>query len=238
MTKRFIVVGHGALAQQLLCDLPTTAARIGYDLQSVAAWDNLDPQDDDGPVQESLIIHVGSGRQLAEVIDFCQSNGVPLLQASTGIDMADLLPSLLAFAVVEASNLAIPIVKLLHMMRTSGHLFRSYDVSIVESHQQAKRSVAGTALELARALGKRPEDVLSIRDPKLQHTAFDIPPDHLRRHALHILKITDGDCHVTLRTEVQGLDPYVRGVLAIAENVDTLAPARYKVTDLIDQGVL
>ena len=109
MGKRFIVVVNGALSQQMLYDLPTTAAKIGYDLQSVAAWDHLGPQDHDDPAQENLIIHVGSGRQLTEVIDFCQSKEVPFLQASTGIDMADLLPSPLAFAVVEAPNLAIPI---------------------------------------------------------------------------------------------------------------------------------
>lgn len=49
-----------------------------------------------------------------------------------------------------------------------GKLFSTYDISIVESHQSAKKSAPGTAYKLAEYLNFPTNKIKSIRDPEVQ----------------------------------------------------------------------
>jgi len=184
----------------------------------------------------AVMIHAGSGRQYAESMSYANESDIPYIQASTKREHEMPLPDQVRCVFVEAPNLSVPIIKFMHMLRQHGSRFSGYDVTVTESHQQAKRSVAGTALALAGYLGVNPSEVQSIRNPDIQRNTLGIR--NLGLHACHILAINESDCTITLETRVEGHATYINGLAQIILGLPQLESGFYKANDLVQAGVI
>jgi len=184
----------------------------------------------------SLVVHAGSGREVPDVWAFCTETGSTLLELATGSTFSS-VPS---FPVVICANTNILMLKLMIMLRSSGHLFRHSRISVTESHQATKNSVPGTALHIAESLGISASEVQSIRDAEYQRSVLGISAADLARHAFHEVVIQSDGCTVKLQSRVDGPAPYVEGVASIARAVSerSLDNRFYDVTEMIGMGWL
>ena len=202
-----IIAGRGGLAKVI-----TTACQ---DLSvSHASFDATAAS-----VPESVAVHCSkTGTILPDVLRFCEERGIPLIQASTGMQ----LPAKVNTVVVDAPNLDLPIVSLFGWVRGMHQKFESIsgfqEADMAESHQESKTSVPGTAVTFADAVGLSKETIRSIRAPALQRQ-LGVPEDHLRRHAYHWITWSYPNLEVEIRTRVHGLWPYAMGAIHIARNL-------------------
>jgi hypothetical protein len=91
---------------------------------------------------------------------------------------------------------------------------------------------------MADALGLAAQDVISVRDPREQQGALRIPPEHLDRHAVHVVSIEDGACSLSLETRVYGSSPYADGVARIVSAVHAhpLENRIHSVAEFVERG--
>lgn len=223
---RVAIVGSGRLARELLerCELPRGV--------TLHAWNDVSPSDG-----VSVVVHAGSGRELAQVAAYCERTQATLLELSTGSALEKLTPS---FPVVLCPNTNILMLKFMRMVAVSGHLFRGYQVTIRESHQRAKTSAPGTALALAQSLGLPAHAIESERDPQRQVREFGVPVEHLDRHAIHRIEIADGGCVIKLEAKVQGATPYARGLGQLLQALQSrpIEPGLHRIAQLVEEGWL
>jgi 4-hydroxy-tetrahydrodipicolinate reductase len=219
-----IVVGTGKLARELLSALPSAFP------SEVIAW--ADAANIQG---SSVVVHAGSGRELEDVITYCQETGSTLVELATGSEIENREVN---FPVVVCPNTNILMLKFLAMLAANGHRFKNYKVSVIESHQAGKTSVPGTALALAQSLGLPSEKIRSIRDPQEQREDLKIPTEYLSRHAYHRVEIEDHVGRIVLETKVFGPAPYAEGLTQILTAVrsNKLERRRYNVMEFIENG--
>ena len=186
---------------------------------------------------QSVVVHTGSGRELADVVSYCERTCSILLELSTG---STLLTQEVGCPVVICPNTNILMLKFMALLAQGGHHFKNYKIQFTESHQADKSSVPGTAVNLAESLGVLPEKIKSVRDVGVQRDALGIPLEYLSRHAYHRLVIEDGLSSVALETKVFGSTPYADGVGQIIQVVsaNVLESRRYNVLELIEMGWL
>ncbi len=219
-----IVVGAGKLAKELLSALPSVSST------RVIAWA------DAATIEGSfIVVHAGSGRELEDVIAYCQKTGSSLVELATGSAIANRQVN---FPVVVCPNTNILMLKFLAMLASSGHHFKNYKVRVVESHQADKSSVPGTAVALAKSLGLLNEEIVSVRNPHEQREALGIPPEYLSRHAYHRVEIEDHVGRIVLETRVFGPAPYADGLAQIISAVrsNKLESRHYNVMEFIENG--
>lgn len=209
-----IICGNGALGQLLWGSFQrqrAISAQYFDDAREVAARPN------------SIAIHCGSGRQLESLLTFCENERVPLIQASSG----QTLPGQLPTPVIDAPNLAIPMLAFLKGLPEFWKPFLTsglgFTVSVAESHQCTKKSVPETAKRMAKAVGFQPELIASIRSPVAQQ-ALGVLFVHLPRHGCHWVTIEGHGVTIQLATRINGLQPYVDGARIIAERVIKTLP--------------
>jgi len=226
MIKTIIIVGNGKLSNSLLNGLPEYIKDCNADL-----WENNSLYPDD----EKVIVHIGSGRQLSEVISFCESTGTPLIQGSTEVkgDYSDA-----AFTFVDSPNFNLLILKFMHMIKEYGFHFQNNNISITESHQESKKSLPGTAIEFAKSLGVDPGTIITIRDPEVQEKGYNIPREFLHLHAFHEINIGDGSTSINFQTLVKGHDSYITGLAAIINTLENLDDRYYHIMDLLDMKLI
>jgi dihydrodipicolinate reductase len=234
MPVRFVVVGSGQLSNYIHGNLAKVGKAMRFPIDSVVHWDSRDSVTEASPI----VVHVGSGRELPEVVRYCQASHAPLVQAATGMDYTAFLPASMNFILIEAPNISIPIVKLLFLLQQHGHLFKDYDVAITESHQERKTSLPATAVRMADAFNRPRETITSIRDPARQTSQFGLPEEYLDRHAVHEIVIKEGGCMVTIKSEAYGYDSYLYGIVSVAKGLNLLKNGRYFITDLVRDGII
>jgi dihydrodipicolinate reductase len=209
---QLIVAGQGALAQEFL-HKTHKLAKLDYGLNlHVVPWTEDFPEEVN---PQTWVLHVGSGRELRSLIGLCSKHGFPLIQASTGVQAPPFQD--FPFAYIEAPNLSPVIIRFFKLLANAGPLFRSYDVSVTESHQASKTTVPGTAKKIAELLGHPDLPITSIRDPHVQATTYGVPAAHLGGHALHDIVIRGGGAEISLGTRVMGRETYVHGVLELIQ---------------------
>lgn len=217
-----IIVGAGKLAQEL----------SGYFAQQgthrVVPWASLNGARHVGAV----VVHAGSGRELDEAAAYCLQTQSTLVELATGTDIEQ---RVLGCPVVLCPNTNILMLKVMAMLADHGRRFAGYTRQLTESHQAGKTSTPGTAVELAEAVGLQRGDIVSVRDAAEQQARWQIPAEHLARHAFHRLVIEDGLSSVTLETRVFGPTPYAEGLARIVEAIAAhrLENRLYKVTEFI-----
>lgn len=219
-----IIVGTGKLANELLDSLRANGS------YQATPWAQAGQASG-----ASVVVHAGSGRELNEVIAYCQRNHATLVELATGSDIENLATP---FPVVLCPNTNILMLKFMAMLEHSGHLFKGYPIRLTESHQANKTSAPGTALAMAQSLGLPVVDVRSVRDAVEQEEVLKIPPDHLARHAYHQIVIEDAVCRIALETRVYGSAPYAPGVARIIDAVHSqaLENRRYDISEFIENG--
>ncbi|MDP5241102.1 dihydrodipicolinate reductase C-terminal domain-containing protein [Uliginosibacterium sp. 31-16] len=225
MNMQVFIVGSGKLARELLTEMCLPAPL------EQAAWPATPP------AARAIVVHAGSGRELAEVVAFCERSGSPLLELSTGSALEAQAPR---YPLVLCPNTNILMLKVMHMLSRCGGLFAGYAIGVTESHQASKTSVAGTAVDIAHSLGLAPAAISSVRDPAVQQGELGIEAAYLARHAFHRIEIADAACRVRLETRVTGDAPYAAGVAQIVAAVAAhpLEARRYAIDEFIANGWL
>jgi len=226
MDKVIIIAGNGKLAQSIYTGLPEYIEKCRIDF-----WENNGLYPDDNKV----IVHIGSGRQFGDVIDFCEKTGMSLIQGATEVKSNHRDAK---FTYIDAPNFNLLMLKFMSMLKDYGEYFKGYNVSIVESHQQSKLTIPGTAVEFAQSLGVNPAEIKSIRDPNVQESVYGISKEHLALHAMHEISIGDENTLISLKTMVNGHESYVRGLAAIIGSLDKLENKYYHILDLISMKVI
>ena len=221
-----IVVGAGRMAREILSAFRGPLAIEVTEW--VAAAESAKP---------SIVIHAGSGRELDEVIAFCERTNSFLVEVATGSAIEN---REVRFPVVLCPNTNILMLKFMVMMARSGDLFKGCKIQLTESHQTAKTSTPGTAVGVARSLGLPSSEIQSVRDPVEQAQVLGIPEEHLSRHAYHHIEIQDGQTSLTLETRVFDKAPYAAGVAKIVAvlGAHPLEPRIYNVSEFIENGWL
>lgn len=222
---QIVIAGCGNMAQVL-----TALCQEDSDRESFEFTEGMTRPDS----QNVVAVHFGSGRQLPVLIEWCHSNGVPLIQGSTG----QTLPDKVSVSVVDAPNLSLPIIKLLsQVLPVLQQAFGDMEVTVTESHQETKESLPGTAKVMAGAFSVAEEDIVSVREPGIQRQ-LGVPEESLDGHGYHWINFQGQGVNITLSTKVNGRQTYAEGALAIA---DILSQSRielqtrvYKVTDLLE----
>lgn len=162
-----------------------------------------------------------------DVRRYCEAS-VPFVLGTSGDRIAEAaaLVEGSSTAAVIAANMAIPVILLqaavAHLASAFPGAMRGGALSIVESHQLAKRDVSGTARAMLPDLGAlglpaEPEVIESVRD-EARAAAWGVPEAHLGGHAYHdfVLQDASGEAWLTLSTRVHGRAVYASGALAAA----------------------
>lgn len=122
--------------------------------------------------------------------------------------------------IVEAPNTALLAMHALAMLQTHGAtLASSATVSIIESHQATKgETVSGTALAIARYLGRDERSIRHVRDTDEQ-IDLGIPTEHLQSHGYHWVTIERDGVVLRLSIEIRGRSAYARGAITLAKSL-------------------
>ena len=224
---KIFVVGSGKLANAIL------SSNVSFQSSEILKWDKQYQSLN----EKAIIVHAGSGRQLRECFEFCTRTKTVFIELSTGLETENLHPD---FPLIICPNTSILVLKTLNMLKANGRYFEGYKISITESHQATKTTEPGTAYAFAGSLKFPTHEIVSIRNPAIQHTEIGIPSEYLDKHAWHKIVISDGTDEITLETKVLGHDSYAKGVKQIIESVLKYPPEnkKYTVFDLIDKNML
>ncbi|MFZ0481759.1 MAG: dihydrodipicolinate reductase C-terminal domain-containing protein [Desulfobacterales bacterium] len=223
--KNVIVVGSGKLAAAVIEKLSLDGDVL------ISSWDTKETHS----MAKSIVVHAGSGRQLSEVYEFCKSSNSVLVELSTGTAT---LEQEFLFPVIICPNTSILLIKFLSIWKHFGKLSNKYDISILESHQTTKKSLPGTAVDIADAIGFPIERISSVRDPEVQSKEIGIPDEYLAKHAFHRVKIEDGSVSIQIETKVLGHDSYASGVREILFAIGKIEieNRKYHITEFAENG--
>jgi 4-hydroxy-tetrahydrodipicolinate reductase len=159
----------------------------------------------------------------SNAVFYCQQ-AIPFVMGTTGGDRDRLLSTVenSDTVAVIAPNMAKQIVGFQAMMAwaadTFPELFKGYDITIRESHQQGKADTSGTAKAMVgyfEKLGLKctAQDIEQERDPDKQRVDWGIPEEHIKGHGWHTYTLTSDDQTVTFQFthNVNGREIYARG---------------------------
>jgi dihydrodipicolinate reductase len=224
---KIFIVGSGKLANAIL------SASVSFPSCEMLKWESNFAATN----EKAIIVHAGSGRQLDECIAFCKKTGSIFVELSTGLSTEEMTSD---FTLIICPNTSILLLKTMNMLKLYGHYFSKDKISIIESHQSAKKSVPGTAHNIADSLNFPPTKITSIRDAEQQLNEVGIPAEYLNKHAYHKIIIEDGPDQVIIETKVLGHDSYVNGVKKIINAVleNSFEKRKYNVLELIDGNML
>lgn len=222
--KEIILVGNGKLAEAIVKGFSRYS-----DIPLIKYSTELQPD------RQSIFVHVGSGREYQESLALAISCDSAYIQAATEKDIPLNSPTAHNIRFVHSPNLDMHIIKLFYCLKQAGSLFDGENISILESHQQEKKSQAGTALKFCDYLKIPYERIESIRDPEEQKK---LPLSNLGHHAYHRIHIGEADSSITIETCIEGAESYVRGLARIVEAVAGLDNGFYEIDDLLELGLL
>ena len=207
-----LIAGCGKLALDLIDGLK--AAPFTIDAEKVRA-----------------VIYAGSGRELEAVTTYCHEKGSTLIQASTGIDH----PKSPSFPYIIAPNLSLAVLKFVDAIKDFTDHFKGAHITLTESHQKTKQSSPGTAERIKAALNL--DSYNSVRSEESQKDYFQVPPEHLDRHAIHEVNIELGSAEVRAQVRIMGKEPYIEGARVLLEkDLCLLKPGLYLLEDLMSDA--
>jgi len=221
---KLILIGNGKLADAIqkgfhqYSDIPLVSYTPGIEAD-----------------RSSLFVHVGSGRQYNAALQQAISVEAAFIQAATEKKIPLDSPVHGRFRFVHAPNLDLHIIKLFYCLKKSGSVFKGEKISLLESHQQEKTSVPGTAVKFCDYLKIPRDSIQSVRDPEEQKK---LPISNLDHHAFHRIQIGEDDSSLTIETRIEGAESYVRGLARIVEAVRNLKDGLYEIDDLVEKGLL
>lgn len=219
---KVFVVGSGKLASAIL------SAKATFQNCDLIPWESALQH----ASEQAIILHCGSGRQIAECIMFCEQTASTFIELSTGLETEHLTPD---FPLIICPNTSMLMLKTMAMLGQFGKQFKDYNITLTESHQAAKQTEPGTAYNLANSLGFPVEQIISVRDQETQSAEIGIPDDFLGKHAYHKIVIQDGNDALTIETKVLGHASYAAGVRQIIDLVlnKNLENRRYNILEFM-----
>jgi 4-hydroxy-tetrahydrodipicolinate reductase len=156
---------------------------------------------------------------------YCQ-NQLPFVMGTTGGDRKLLQKTVenSQISAVIAPNMAKQIVGFQAIMayaaKTFPDLFKGYQLTIRESHQQGKADTSGTAKAMVDYFNQMgipfsTEQIQKERNPEIQHKQWNIPEAYLSGHAWHTYTLISPDETVTFefKHNVNGRDIYADGTM-------------------------
>lgn len=162
-------------------------------------------------------------------VRFYVDNEIPFVMGTTGGDRDLLHETILSgnIPAVIAPNMAKQIVGFQAMMEyaatTFPDLFKDYNLTIRESHQQTKADTSGTAKAMVGYFNHlgipfSDDDIHQERDPAIQKNVWKIPEQHLNGHAWHTYTLTSPDNTVCFEFShnINGRDIYAQGTMDAA----------------------
>ena len=162
-------------------------------------------------------------------VQFYVDNEIPFVMGTTGGDRDLLNETILSgnIPAVIAPNMAKQIVGFQAMMEyaatTFPDLFKDYNLTIRESHQQTKADTSGTAKAMVGYFNHlgipfSDNDIHQERDPAIQKDVWKIPEQHLNGHAWHTYTLTSPDNTVCFEFShnINGRDIYAQGTMDAA----------------------
>jgi hypothetical protein len=229
-----LVCGNGALANAILAlDDGKSIFTLKFStesgvLKNTGTWEG-----------NIVAVHCGTGRQLSDLLTFCEKVEVPLIQASTG----QVLPSMIKIPIIDAPNLDPTTIAFLKALPgLLKEMTRDPAVSIaggytIESHKPEKKSPPGTTLMMAKLAGLPSTSVESVRTPGIQ-LALGISRRHFGQHSINriTLEFSSGALF-TQEIRIEGIEPYAKGAVILAQRILErkaqigLAPILYKMTE-------
>jgi hypothetical protein len=217
-----LVVGRGKLANELLEGL------FGDAISRVVRWED---RSETSP-GSNIVVHAGSGRELADVIDYCTKTNSILFELSTA-DLA--IPETINFPVIICPNVNLQVLYFMAMIKQFSRYFKGRKIRITESHQSSKKTKPGTAIYHAKSLGISECDIISERNPERQQNTIGIPMEHLDRHAYHQILISGPEVEIKLETKVLGKTAYAISLSEIITLVakKELGPGHHDIVDIV-----
>ena len=154
---------------------------------------------------------------------YCRQN-LPFVMGTTGGDRTLLEKTVNAASIsaVIAPNMAKQIVGFQAMMAYAAenfpNLFNGYTLEIKESHQSTKVDTSGTAKAMVGYFNKlgvnfTENQIIKIRDPKIQQRDLGIPEEHLNGHGWHTYTLDSPDrtAQFKFSHNINGRDIYAWG---------------------------
>lgn len=191
----------------------------------------IHPEEKDGQIGELKRIHgpficvdFTHPTAVNENADFYCRNGLPFVMGTTGGDRKKLEDIVLKsdICAVIAPNMAKQIVGFQEMMahaaETFPGLFNGYSIQVKESHQNGKVDTSGTAKAMIRYFNQlgtpcEENDIVKVRDPKVQKDELGVPEEFLTGHGWHTytLMSNNGTVKFEFTHNVNGRDVYAEG---------------------------
>lgn len=201
---KICIAGNGKLSNSLITSLAGDT--------KLMKWDLFDKESD----ERVIVVHAGSGRQFGECLSYCSKTESILLELSTEENFKK---QSISCPLILCPNTAIPILKMMNLLKLYGDEFSKYQISIMESHQSDKKNVAGTAVEIAKTLNVESKDIKSLRDKKEQ-LQIGIPAENLELHAYHKVTIIDAGCEISIELKVLGHSSYIKGITTLLDLIE------------------
>ena len=158
--------------------------------------------------------------------EFYCKHDIPFVMGTTGGDRERLYETVQSSNIpaVIAVNMSPQIVVFQAMMKFAEQfvgVLDDFDLSVIESHQQAKKDTSGTAKAVVGSLQKMGvedfdlRDIVKIRNPRQQRTLLSVPDEHLGGHGYHQYNLMScgGDVDLHFTHNVRGRNTYVDGTL-------------------------
>ncbi len=202
MKPNLVIVGNGSFAKAIVKE--ALKQKIDHSL-----WPNI------SKYGKKIILYCGSGNNIQDVIGFCNNSNTPLILLSTNIKI---IKDNFKFPFLFIPNASEEVRSFIDHVVSYGSMFAFKEISIIESHQQSKKDVSGTALVIAKKLNKTKRVITSIRNVG-QQIKLGIPKNFLNGHAYHKVIFKKKDLENTFSVLILGRESYAKGVIKIAKDI-------------------
>lgn len=168
---------------------------------------------------ECVAVHFGSGRELPQLIEYCEKCQIPIIQGSTKLDCGVLAPTTNTVMVI-APNLSLPMIRLSAVLPAFLKAVARSDmeVNILESHQAKKIDISGTARAIAKEIGVEESGIGKIRGKELSR-AIGVPEEYLDGHAYHKFILSGLGATIEVSTKIHGRETYAAGAVEVAKRL-------------------
>lgn len=190
-----------------------------------------------------VVIDFSSHVATAQVVEYCEERGLPVVIATTGQTEGELSAIDAAAKVVPvflSANMSLGVALLADLAKKAAAVFPDADIEIIEKHHNQKLDVpSGTALLLARRIQEvRPDAQLVIgRHENGKRKQGEIGIHALRlgnEVGVHEIIIATGSETVTLKHEAENRSLFAQGALAAAAFIVGKAPGMYDMRSIIE----
>lgn len=183
--------------------------------------------------KNAVAIHVGSGREFKDLINFCEKSRIPVIQASTNVEYKinrDIL-------IVKAPNLSIHMIKFISSFTSFAEsISKNLNIKFIESHQSNKKDVSGTAIKISKNIRFNQRNIKSIRN-EFSQIKLGIPKKNLKGHAYHEISFFNKNLEIKISTKILGREAYAQGAILLAKslikNRKILKNKEYQIEDVV-----